>query len=508
MALIGIDLGTTYSAAAVVGSLGKPEILANREGDRLTPSVVLFQGDQTLVGAMAKRTAPTAPDDVVQFVKRQMGDRAWKFVTSDDRQYSAEEVSAIILKRIKEDAEIALGTTITDAVITVPAYFDDARRKATIDAGVIAGLNVRRILNEPTAAALAYGLDSQADGTIVVYDLGGGTFDVTIMRITGGDFEVIGTVGDRNLGGFDWDNMLMQHLNEQVKSQGGPDLLDDDLRTAELRDKAELAKRSLTTMKETKVFISADGRTFTLPVGRDKFQQLSAGLLGRTEHIVEAALEDADLSWRDIDKLLLVGGSTRMPMVQEMMRRVSGMEPERSINPDEVVALGAAIQAHLCAAEDGGAALPQLAGAGADGIKIGDVAALGLGILALDPDTDILRNYVLIAHNSKIPAFGSDFFESVEDNQTAWNVKVTEGDDADPRFVKVIGESRITHPPYPKGSVFEVRMSFDLDGLVHAEIFDDTTKNKVGDMRIERESNMTEVQVVDAKRRMQGLEIN
>jgi molecular chaperone DnaK len=508
MAVIGIDLGTTYSAVGVVGPFGKPEIVPNREGDRLTPSVVLFQGDMTLVGAMAKRSAPTAPDDVAQFVKRKMGDRTWKFVTSDDRQYTAEEVSAIILKRLREDAEMALGTPVKDAVITVPAYFDDARRKATIDAGVIAGLNVRRVLNEPTAAALAYGLDTQASGTVLVYDLGGGTFDVTIMKIRAGEFDVICTVGDRNLGGFDWDNELMKYLNEQVIQQGGSDLFDDDLRTAELRDKAEMAKRSLTTMTETKVFVSADGRTFTLPVSRELFNTLTRGLLGRTEHIVESALDDAELTWADIDQLLLVGGSTRMPMVQEMIRRVSGKEPVRSINPDEVVALGAAIQAHLCAMEDGAAGLPQLSGMANGKVSVQDVAALGLGILAIDADTQRMTNFVLINHNSKVPASGADVFQTMVDNQQEWRVQVTEGDDPDPAYVKVVGESMCRLPPYPQGAPMEVRMSFDIDGVIHAEIFDATTSKKIGDMEIDRVSNLTESQVEQARLGLGELEIN
>jgi molecular chaperone DnaK len=509
MGLIGIDLGTTYSAIGVVGSLGKPEIVPNREGDRLTPSVVLFQGEETLVGAQAKRTAPTAPDDVAQFVKRKMGDRTWKFVTSDDRQYSAEEVSAIILRRLKEDAEIALGDPVTDAVITVPAYFDDARRKATIDAGVIAGLNVRRVLNEPTAAALAYGLDSQETGTVLVYDLGGGTFDVTIMKIAAGHFDVIGTHGDRNLGGFDWDNELMKYVNQQVIEQGGADLFEDDLRTAELRDKAELAKRSLTTMAETKVFIPVGGRTLPVRITRATFEELTKGLLGRTKDITELALEEAGLGWADIDKLLLVGGSTRMPMVQEMMRRVSGMEPERSINPDEVVALGAAIQAHLCAAEDD-ASLPELAGTRNGQVSISDVAAHGLGILAIDQDAGIPRNFVLIKQNTTIPVFAKDVFETLQDNQRIWKVQITEGDDPDPDFVKVVGESSLPLPPYPKGAPLEVRMSFDPDGVIFAEIYDLTPKPEkyLGKMQIDRVSNLKPGEVDAARHGIQKLEIN
>ncbi len=328
------------------------------------------------------------------------------------------------------------------------------------------------------------------------------------MKISDGSFDVIGTIGDRNLGGFDWDNELMKYLNEQVLKQDGPDLFDDDLRTAELRDKAEMAKRTLTTTTETKVFIMADGRTFTIPVTRETFENLTKGLLGRTQHIIETALEEANLGWTDIDKLLLVGGSTRMPMVQEMISRISGKEPERSINPDEVVALGAAIQAHLCASEDDAAALPELSGAKHGKVRVNDVAALGLGILAIDEDTNVLRNFVLIEHNATIPAFGTDVFQTLEDNQRIWKVQVTEGDDPDPDFVKVVGESKVTLPPYPKGAPLQVKMSFDPDGIIFAEIFDATTEKKLADMEIERVSNLTDGEVETARHEIRKLEIN
>ncbi len=507
MPVVGIDLGTTYSAVAVVGQLGQPEMLVNREGERITPSVVLFQGDATLVGSMALRSAPTAPDDVVQFVKRQMGDPSWKFTTSTGRQYSAEEVSALILRRLKDDAELALGSSVDSAVITVPAYFDDARRKATLDAGQIAGLDVKRVLNEPTAAALAYGLDSQADGTILVYDLGGGTFDVTIMRITGMDFDVVATMGTRNLGGFDWDNELMKYVNAQVVEQGGPDIFDDDVRTAELRDKSEMAKRTLTTMNETKVFISTEGGNFSVPLSREQFVALSRGLLGRTESITEMALEDAKLSWEAIDRVLLVGGSTRMPMVWDLVTRMSGKEPERSINPDEVVALGAAIQAHLCVEEGGERGRGYLAGTDGATPRISDVAALGLGILA-DDELDIERNFVLIAHNSKIPAKGSDVFYTKVENQRQIHIKITEGDDSDPSFVKIVGDSVFDMPPYPAEAPVEVRLSFDVDGIIHAEVFDGTTSKKLGDMQIDRVSNLTDDQIQAASLSIQRMEVN
>jgi molecular chaperone DnaK len=508
VAVVGIDLGTTYSAIAVVGSLGKPEILSNREGQRITPSVVFFQDDMTLVGSMAKRSAPTAPDDVVQFVKRQMGDPNWKFVTTSGRHFTAEEISAIILKRLKDDAEMALGEPVTDAVITVPAYFDDARRTATIDAGVIAGLNVRRVLNEPTAAALAYGLDTGISGTVLVYDLGGGTFDVTVMKIAQGEFDVMATLGNRLLGGFNWDNEIMKYLSEQIQGQGGPDLLEDDLRAAELRDKAEAAKMNLTMMAETKVFMSVDAHHYNVSLSRSTFDELTKGLLSQTQDITEMALEDAGINWTAVDRLLLVGGSTRMPMVQEMIKKISGKEPERSINPDEVVALGAAIQAHLCAVDDGGTGLPVLAGQAAGKVRIRDVCALGLGVLALDGDTGSMRNWILIEHNSKVPAKEGSEFNTIEENQREVKVRITEGDDAHPDYVKIVGEGIFSMPPYPKGAPIDIRLSFDIDGVIHAEVFDAQSGAKLGDMEIERASNLTEEQVEVKRQQVQRLEVN
>jgi len=507
--LVGIDLGTTYSAVAIVGTTGKPEIVPNREGERITPSVVLFQGDQTLVGSMAKRSAPMAPSDVVQFVKRRMGEKDWAFTSSDDRSYTAEEVSGIILRRLKDDAEAALGEPVTDAVITVPAYFNDARRKATMDAATIAGLNVRRIINEPTAAALAFGLGADTDGTVLVYDLGGGTFDVTVMRISQGQFDVLATEGNRNLGGFDWDNALMKYINEQVKAQGGPDLSADNLQTADLRDKAELAKRSLTTMTTAKVFVSVPGKSFNIPVSRAKFEELTAELLSETRDLTESVLAAAGFTWADVDRVLLVGGSTHMPMVHEAITRLSGKEPVRGVNPDEAVALGAAIQAYAVAEPEPGmvkAALPGLPG----GIPvIHDVTVHGLGALALDADRNgELANFVLIPRNTRVPAKGSDTFSTVQENQRQVQVVITQGDEKEPGRVTQIGDSTYDLPPYPKGAPIRVDISYDFDGLIHAEISDGTSTKKLGDMKVKRAANLTPEELESATEMVRKLEVN
>ncbi|HEY6739014.1 MAG TPA: Hsp70 family protein, partial [Actinopolymorphaceae bacterium] len=377
---VGIDLGTTFSAVAHVNEFGKAEVLPNREGERLTPSVVLFDGEQPLVGAMAKRSVVASPLDVVQFVKRSMGDPSWRFDTAAGSTYRPEEISALILRRLVDDAERALGAEVTDAVITVPAYFDDAPRRATIDAGTIAGLTVRRVLNEPTAAALAYGIDGSADGVVLVYDLGGGTFDVTAMRIRAGEFEVLATHGDRNLGGFDFDNLLMQLLNERFVAAGGPSLLEDDVAEADLREKAEIAKHSLTSVERTTVTLTADGCTASVAVTRSEFDDLCTGLLGRTRDIVGIVLDDAGLRWDRVDRVLLAGGATRMPMVRGLLDRLSGGRVDASPNPDEIVAHGAAIQAALLEDDEARVRLP---GVGTPArmrrVEVRDVTSHGLG---------------------------------------------------------------------------------------------------------------------------------
>ena len=352
---IGIDLGTTYSAVAILQEDGKPSILPNIEGQNITPSVVLFPdaasgSDEPLVGDMAKHSAATAPLDVVQFVKRQMGDPNWRFESANGHSYTAEEVSAVILKKLKNDAEIALGQPITDAVITVPAYFDDARRTATRQAGQIAGLNVLRVLNEPTAAAMSYGLSQKKNGTVLVYDLGGGTFDVTIMDINDGEFDVLATDGNRNLGGFDFDNRIAEYVFEQIKEQGiERDVRTDDALVAEIREKSEIAKKSLTTVAQATIMLTVDGKHVRIRITRDEFESRTEDLLNTTKELVEDAMESAGKSWSDIDHLLLVGGSTRMPMVRKMMSTLSGKDPELNVNPDEAVAIGAAIQAYISA---------------------------------------------------------------------------------------------------------------------------------------------------------------
>ena len=505
---IGIDLGTTYSAVAVLRETGEPEILSSRDGEDVTPSVVLFQeysgADEPLVGTMAKHSAASAPDDVVQFVKRHMGDPSWRFDSSSGSSYTAEEISAVILKRLKEDAELAMGTEVTDAVITVPAYFDDARRTSTKHAGKIAGLNVLRVLNEPTAAALSFGLDNSASGTVLVYDLGGGTFDVTIMRIQGGDFDVIGTDGDRNLGGFDFDNRLMEYIAAQIQEQGGPDLLVDTAQVAMLREKAEMAKRSLTTVATTTVHVSADGKPYRVQVTRAEFQRITSDFLRRTEDLAESVLEDGNLAWGDVDHVLLVGGSTRMPMVRELVERLAGKPADRSVHPDQAVALGAAIQAAVEQAATTGQDLNIYEGSP---LVVSDVTSQSLGVITVTDDLNTKVNTIIIPRNSKIPAkLGADL-RTASENQTALHVEVTQGDDTDPQYVIVAGDKTLPIPPYPIGAPIRVVYAYDIDQTIFVEVFDQTANKSLGTFEIDRMSNLSDEQLNTATLKVAGLAV-
>ena len=530
---VGIDLGTTYSAIAALGPDGRPTIVPNREGERITPSVVLFHDDGVLVGSAAKQAATDAPDDVVQFVKRRMGDRSWAFVTSSGEQVDAESVSAAILRRLKDDAELALGEPVTHAVITVPAYFDDARRQATIDAGEIAGFTVLGVINEPTAAAVHDGLETGMQGNVLVYDLGG-TFDVTVMRIEGNDFRVLSVQGDRNLGGFNWDNEVMRYIADQVHRESGTDPLTDDLLEAELRDKAERAKRALTTTPETRVVLRVDRKSYSVKVTRPLFDELTRGLLARTRSNVELALADAGLAPSDIDELLLVGGSTRMPMVRDLLTSMIGRPPRVGGNPDESVALGAAVPAGLLAATAAAPApgatpapapapAPATAPAAAPGpaagratdtptgpastvtplptaaparpVAIHDVTALGLGVVTVDPRSGRTYNYVLLPRNSPIPASGSADFMTTESGRTRLQIDITEGDDEDVDFVTVVGSGSITLPARAERSPVVVAISFSADAVIYAEVFDGIGGGKLGDLHIERRSNLTRAQI-------------
>lgn len=516
--IVGIDLGTTFSAIAYVNDLGKAQILPNREGEQVTPSVVLFQGDLPLVGSMAKRSAASSPEDCVQQVKRWMGDADWRFDARSGERLRAEEISARIIKRLVEDAELILGEgTVTGAVITVPAYFNDAQRRATMDAGKIAELNVLRVLNEPTAAALAYGVETENEGTFLVYDLGGGTFDVTVMRIKDGNFDVLATDGDRYLGGVDWDNKLMLFVNEKFQAEGGEDLSEDAAAEADLRERAELAKRSLSSVKKANVMVTFRGVSRAIPVTRDDFEELSAQLLSRTRDLTETVIADAGLTWDQVDRILLVGGSTRMPMVPAMMQELTGKPAERGIAVDEVVAMGAAIQGSLSGGQAPDSLVPYV-GAGGAGprtavkmgeseIVISDVTSQALGTITLSSDTGRNENAIIIPRNTKIPAQLSREFYTLYEQQTRVQVEVTQGDDADPAFVTIVGEQTLSIPPYPKGAPVRITYSYDVDQIIHIEIVDLTSGQSMGTFEVVNDSNMDRGEVASARSRLVATEV-
>ena len=502
--VVGIDLGTTYSAVAVVNQYGKPEILTNREGERITPSVVLFEGEDPIVGSIAKRSAVANPFNVIQFVKRQMGDKSWKFRTESAEAYTPEEISAMILRRLKEDAEALLGTEIQDAVITVPAYFDDAQRKSTQDAGKIAGLNVLRIINEPTAAALAYGLDKlDQNQTILVYDLGGGTFDVTIMRLSSKGLRVLSTGGAKNLGGFDWDNAIMNYLNEEFKKRGGMDLLDDPMLEQDLREKAEIAKKTLSSRQRTTVFLSAGGVNASINLTREKFEEITRHLVKQTEKIMQFVLEDANLEWKDIDRVLLVGGSTRMKSIPESIERLTGIKPSIDVNPDEVVAMGAAIQGMLIYMKEGKIQNSQTFPM----VEVQDVNSHSLGVVALDESGNEV-NSIVLKKDTAIPARVSGHYTTTIDYQNQLHIQVTEGEDTDLDYVKIVGEGIIDLPPYPKGAPLEVVFEYDSDGIIHLSVIDSTKNELIGELDIERTSNLTEEEVKEKQIRVGKLAIS
>ena len=502
--IIGIDLGTTNSCVSVLEG-GEPTVITNPEGGRTTPSVVAFAKDgDRLVGQTAKRQAVTNPENTIFSIKRFMG-RMFKevdneisevpykveknsngavIVKANDKDYTPPEISAMVLQKLKQDAEEYLGSKVTDAVITVPAYFNDSQRQATKDAGKIAGLNVRRIINEPTAASLAYGLDKKKDEKIAVFDLGGGTFDVSILELGDGVFEVKASNGDGHLGGDDFDQKVINWIAEEFKKSDGIDLREDPMALQRLKEAAESAKKELSSSKKTDInlpFVTADAsgpKHLNLNLSRAKFDELVSDLVDRIIEPCKKALSDAGLSSSDIDEVILVGGSTRIPRIQERVKEIFGKEPNKSVNPDEVVALGAAIQGGVLAGD-------------VDDVLLLDVTPLSLGIETLGSVST-----KLIERNTTIPTKKSQIFSTAADNQTTVEIHVLQGEREMASDNKTIGRFHLADiPPSPRG-VPQIEVTFDIDanGILNVSAQDKAT-GKEQSIRIEASSGISEAEI-------------
>ncbi len=493
--IIGIDLGTTNSCVAVMEG-GKPTVIANQQGARTTPSVVAFtKTGERLVGEPAKRQAVTNADRTISSIKRDMGTDHGRSI--DDKKYSPQQISAMILQKLKADAESYIGEKVTEAVITVPAYFNDAQRQATKDAGKIAGLDVKRIINEPTAAALAYGLDNEKEQKIMVYDLGGGTFDVSIIEIGDGVIEVLATNGDTHLGGDDIDNKITQYMIDDFKSKEGVDLSTDKMALQRLKEAAEKAKKELSSANTTNInlpFITAtaDGpKHFDMTLTRAKFEELIHDIVEKTAIPVQNAMKDAGLNNSDLGKVLLVGGSTRIPCVQEKVKQLTGQEPSKTLNPDECVAIGASVQGGKLAGDAGA----------------GDVLLLDVTPLSLSIETMGGVATKLIERNTTIPTKKSQVFSTAADNQTAVDINVLQGERQFAKDNKSLGQFRLDGIPPARRGVPQIEVTFDIDanGIVNVSAKDLGT-GKEQHITITAGSNMSDEDIEKAVKEAQEYE--
>ena len=512
---IGIDLGTTFSCAAYIDSNGQPVIIPNSEGEYTTPSSVLFDGSSTIDGKEAKNQSILEPHNFEQFVKRHMGERDYFFTTMDGEKYTPEEVSAIILTKIKNDAESHLGESVDGAVITVPAYFNEAQRKATMDAGKIAGLNVLAIINEPTAAALAFGITKASDQaqTIMVYDLGGGTFDVTVMKFDGEDITVLSSVGDRKLGGYDFDYRIIKAVIAEAE-QKGLDVEADPVARQDLQLKAEDAKKALSAKEKTNIVLNISGRPFKYTLTRDAFAEMAEPLLFKTIGSMETACDEAGIAYSDLDKILLVGGSTKMPLVGEAIAEETGISPSSEVHPDEAVAVGAAYyvldvlkkQQKKEAADANSTTQELIIPEPAKQYRFKDVTAHGIGVVCLDDYGEI--NSVILPKNTQVPAAATNQYCTTVPYQEKLYIQVTQGEEEDLRYVTVIGTAEISIEPREKLVGIEVTISCDENSIIHVKVYDLDRRRDLGEMNIDRVSNLTEEEIHRNRSRVSRLDIS
>jgi molecular chaperone DnaK len=489
--VVGIDLGTTFSSIAHIDAYGKPQIIPNAESERITPSVILFDGENAIVGTLAKQNAVAEPEQVVDFIKREMGKSKGEFHREfGGRLYSAEELSAIIIKKLKNDAEKHLGYPVTDAVITVPAYFNDAERKATLHAGQLAGLNLLQIINEPTAAALAYGLDKlDSDQTVFVFDLGGGTFDVTIMKIESHHIRMLASNGDHRLGGKDWDDVIVNWVAEEFDRVHGENPLLDLQSYQDLYSRALAAKLQLSSRPKTTLVHNFSGRSIKMDLTREEYENRSRHLLEKCKTICEIVMEEAQLSWSKIDRVLLTGGMTRMPAVREMILQISDVKVADDVNPDEAVALGAAIQGVLCqlGEEDqlGDRVIPievrqQFSANDGSLIKVTNITTHTLGVVLWDDDKVEEYVFPMIKKMTAIPVEAKNSFGTAKPNMRNALIRVVEGESTVPSECTVLGTCDIELPPFlPKGSPVELTYRYDANQVLEVTVDAFGKRNKV-----------------------------
>src|SRR6266446_1582865 len=504
---IGIDLGTTFSAGAHIDAYGKPQIIPNAESERITPSVILFDGESAIVGTLAKNNSVSEPEKIVDFVKREMGKPKEQFHREfGGKLYSAEELSALIVKKLKADAEKYLQAPVTDAVITVPAYFNDAERTATITAGQLAGLNVLQIINEPTAAALAYGLDKLDENqTVFVFDLGGGTFDVTIMRIEDQKIEMIATNGDHRLGGKDWDDVIVNLVAEEYSAAHGEKPQQNQERYKDQQTRALAGKIQLSSRPHTAIVHHHNGKSVKVELTREDFEERSRHLIEKCKTICEIVMQEAKMKWDNIDKILLIGGMTRMPMVREMISQLSSAPLVSDMNPDEAVAVGAAIQATLSMLREEEKTGKKLLGentrqqfSSRDGhlIQITDITSHTLGVVLWDETH--LEEYVfpMIRKRTAIPAVAKNLFGTANANMARAVVKIVEGESTLPADCTPLGVCDITLPPFlPKGSPVELRYEYNTNQVLEVAVEACGKRSKV---LIERNTGLAQSEIEQA----------